>query len=184
MDFPGVAAPYSVVQNDCRPNQPDDPGFALLTQDAWYIANPQYAGMSAQYGNDHAKRSQQWFNPEEIVVVDVNTTRKATEQELKDELGLRKCSDTSCAKEMKELGIESAQVFAPPVATPVVASTAHATAGESDASSPTLASTGAGSGSPAETASGSESEHVGSASGPRETGSLLKQGLKELLAKL
>lgn len=183
MNFPGLAPPYQVVQNDCRPQQPDDPGFALLTNDAWYVANPQYAGNTARYGNDHAKRGEQWFNPEEIVVVDVNTTRKATELELKEQLGLRKCADNSCAKEMEELGIESAQVVAPPVATPVIASAAHATAsGESEAR-PTV-QPGAGSGSPAETASGSGSEYVVDASGPQETGSVLAERLKELLEKL
>jgi len=182
MDFPGVAPPYQVVQNDCRPLIPDDPGFALLTTDNWYVQNPQYAGNTARYGNNHAKRDEQWLDPEEIVLENGNFSRKPTEEELRDRFGFRKCADSTCEQEMKELGIKSAKIVAPPVSTPVSAGTAQPSATESSGSS--LASASHGSGSPVETASGSGSEHVVVAARPRETGSLVAEGLRQLLGKL
>lgn len=178
MNFPGVSPPdYLIDQNDCRPANPDDPGFALLTTDAWYAAHPNNQQYTARYSNNHAKRGE-WFDPDQIVYDDGNSTRRPTEEELEAHFGLRKCATSDCAAEMEELGLASARVMAPPFSKPAGAVGASATAESSTIASAqptTIASV---------TGSRSGSENVLSASEPRQTGSVVAEKLKELLEKM
>ncbi|RMZ84791.1 hypothetical protein DV737_g979, partial [Chaetothyriales sp. CBS 132003] len=127
MNFPGLAPPYAVVDNNCRPQNPDDPGFALLTNDDWYAQNPNFQQYTARYGNNHAKRNLEWFDPEDVVLDDGNSTRKATDEELRDQLGFYRCSDPTCSQELEELGLASIATIGPPRTTPARAAMAAAT---------------------------------------------------------
>ncbi|TLD22149.1 hypothetical protein PspLS_08179, partial [Pyricularia sp. CBS 133598] len=94
-----------IPANECYPKVLiDNPGFALLNNDPWYgrnQGNRQYRG---------------------------NSTRKPTDAELFESLGLLRCEDGDCTAKLAELGIESAPLVAMPptaavsvdaVATPV-----------------------------------------------------------------
>jgi len=175
LDVPGAAPPFAVDQNDCRPAQPDDPGFALLTTDPWYAlpAHDQYTQYTPRYFNNHARRDI-WFDPETIVFDDGNSTRKATDEELRDQYGFIRCSDDSCSKEMEDLGIESAVHVAPSASLPATAfgtvttSTASVTSRSFDTSK-TLES---------------QPEPTASVGLPSRTDSPLTESLRELLGRL
>lgn len=120
MSFDGrrFRSPYKVEENDCR--LPDDPGFALLTQDEWYDFNPQYKPLTARYANNHAKREQEWFDPDTVMASDGNQTRKMTDDELREELGFYRCSDSSCSSQLKLLGLpESIATVGPSLTAPI-----------------------------------------------------------------
>lgn len=118
LHMPGAAAPFAVQQNQCRPDQPDDPGFPMLTNGPWYAQNPNYQQVGVRYGVNNAKRSD-WFEPDRITFEDGNSTRKAIDDGLKEHFSFVRCGDDSCSKEIGQLGIESTILIAPPAATPV-----------------------------------------------------------------
>lgn len=65
------------------------------------------------------------FDPHDIIWVDGNTTRKATDEELRDVFGFHKCSDADCSAEKSVMGIESIITLGVPKTSPaiVIAST-------------------------------------------------------------
>ncbi|EUC34226.1 glycoside hydrolase family 18 protein [Bipolaris zeicola 26-R-13] len=127
---------FGMTANLCWPETlVNDPGFALLTDDPWY-ARGNNRGQFTQYynqaplaqftngkvnqptwgwtkprannvggGGDKFKRS-----PNELVIHEGNSTRKPTEEELFGELGLLKCEERYCQREMEELGFASLPV--------------------------------------------------------------------------
>lgn len=121
-------APYAVEQNSCRPPNPDDPGFAMLTDDPWYTANPNYKRYTAMYANKPPSQKREWFDPDEVVFNEGNSTRKATDEELANEFGFVRCADEECSRELEELGIQSAVTISPPRSSPVPVAASLATA--------------------------------------------------------
>lgn len=125
-----VGDEYGLSANPCWPSSLiDDPGWALLTNDAWYddhpaskavIAGGLYAfSPPASYTSGKINR-QHWnkrdgglddLDPEGIIFVDANSTRKATDEELKEQFGFQRCADDDCSMEKHALGIESAAVW-------------------------------------------------------------------------
>lgn len=128
-NFP-VGDTYGITANPCWPSSLiNDPGWALRTDDAWYtvdnrasksvIAGGLYAlSPAAAYTAGKINRLH-WnrrdvglddLDPDGIIFVDSNSTRRATDDELKDHFGFQKCIDEDCSVEKQALGIESALV--------------------------------------------------------------------------
>lgn len=140
---PNPADPYALIANPCWPSTlVNDPGFALMTEDYYYDNNPQAKAFArASYPNAPAfavtqgkvnrpgynkvKRDgsgldgdpSEWADPEDIVVVTANSTRKATPEELFEAFGVLRCEDEGCVKEQEALGIASAVRLLPPSTT-------------------------------------------------------------------
>lgn len=153
-----VPDPYglsSLIQNPCWPSTLyNDPGFALMTEDYFYDAQPANLrafahasfpnppqpaitqGKVNQPGWNRVKRGglefessgapgAGWADPDEIVVVGVNSTRKATPDELYSYFGLVRCTEEGCVREQQALGVESAMLHVQPKSTvPVTPATA------------------------------------------------------------
>ena len=143
--MPGLAN-YGLAENPCYPlTLVNDPGFALLYEDPYYIARPNDYSYAEDYYPDpppaavtqgkqrlpgyNRKRSSQ-INPNDIVVVDGNSTRKATHQELFENFAIVKCLGDDCAAAKEAFGIESAMMLLPPKMT-VPAAAAFTTNSES-----------------------------------------------------
>ena len=117
-------------ENPCYlPRLVDDPGFALLTDDPWYLVHPTSQANRARYAQPPplGRKRDTWFDPDSIVLQDGNSTRKLTDEELKERFGFVRCADTECSHVMQELGIQSAIVVAPRLSTPVGAVAVAAT---------------------------------------------------------
>lgn len=132
-----------IPENPCYPKTLiDDPGFALLANDPWYqqhSANKKYtalyrnappasisAGKVNRPGYNKRDDDDDGFDPDEVWVDEGNSTRKATDEELFDRLGLLRCENGDCSGKLEELGIESAP-FTGPVPTAPPAASAFAT---------------------------------------------------------
>ncbi|GIK01365.1 hypothetical protein Aspvir_005399 [Aspergillus viridinutans] len=106
--------------NRCQPNfgdGKDHRGFALLNRDSWFDRNPWAKDYTAMY-NPQKKRGVD-VHPDDIVVIEANSSRRATDTELKRYFGLVRCSD-DCSSEMQEIDLEatSAVIVAPPKTQP------------------------------------------------------------------
>jgi chitinase len=123
--------------NQCQPeqlnangNRFDHRGFALLNEDSWFDRNPNAKQYTAAYGQapNFKRRDLDWLDPDQISVVDANSTRKATDKELRHDFGLIRCTDQECSQELADLNIKSALRYASPQSTPIdVPATATAT---------------------------------------------------------
>ncbi|GAB7351190.1 hypothetical protein MBLNU459_g1634t2 [Dothideomycetes sp. NU459] len=119
-----------LAANPCLPIITDDIGFALFTNDPWYGSSlgrgkNQYAYKddppSSLTNGKTAPRS--WRNlakreldfadnmgsPDDIIVNEGNTTRKATDEELLEDFGLYRCTSQDCDKEREALQILGAR---------------------------------------------------------------------------
>ncbi|SMR58009.1 unnamed protein product [Zymoseptoria tritici ST99CH_3D1] len=176
IDFPGGAPPgdWGHQDNPCWPkNLVNDPGFALLTWDPYYLAHKPESRFAAKYKNAIPKDILQAANnkcfsssegykkrddkhpldPEAWIFNDGNSTRLLTNDELED-IGILKCASADCQAEMQDLGIESAAIMQQTEATVLTATpSAFATAVGTAEATGTSASPGSlGSTSPAQTA--------------------------------
>lgn len=157
--------------NPCWPEALiEDPGFALLTDDAYYAGHraeqsygrSNYPGLVPQdvldYAHSQGHFSQAGFrkrdenshalDPEAWVYNDGNTTRRLTDAELR-EIGILRCASAHCREEMQALGIETARVVQPEATTnapapTVVASTTQSTIETATAVGVASAGSGAG----------------------------------------
>jgi chitinase len=124
-----------ITQNPCWPSTlVPDPGFALLLQDPWYNlhANDRLEGQyyySEPPGPFYTQGKVPRFgynkrdglvdmdgenvDPDEIIVNEGNSTRKATDEELLERFGYLRCADGDCAAEREALGLESAVIRGP-----------------------------------------------------------------------
>lgn len=149
-----------LTTNPCWPSSlVDDPGFALLLTDPWYASDP---GLQA-YGllNYDKKPSNavtagkinrpDWnkralhgddFDPDDIIVDEGNSTRKATDEELAAHLGFIRCLGKDCAAEKEAMGIESAIVRGVPQTSPAGVAATTTSGAAYTSSVPTLASSG------------------------------------------
>ncbi|KAI0888397.1 glycosyl hydrolases family 18-domain-containing protein [Annulohypoxylon maeteangense] len=131
----GVVGPagdqYGLTANPCWPSTLlYDPGFALLTDDEYYDAHKDaqayarrnYKGLIPQdvLGNHQPRpgytkrdRKAHDLDPNAWVFDDGNSTRRVTDEELREDLGILRCSSADCQEEMKVLGIETARVVQP-----------------------------------------------------------------------
>lgn len=129
----GAGDADGLTANPCWPSSLiQDPGFALLTNDAWYDTQPALKALVAQhlylnppdaaYTSGKIYRSH-WnkrdeivipplddFDPDDLIWVEGNSTRKATDEELREQFGFHRCADAECSAEKEALGIESAIV--------------------------------------------------------------------------
>lgn len=132
--------PDGLHANECWPSSLiEDPGWALLTNDKWYnehlasrqaIAGGMYAVPPPAHVTAGKSRREHWnkrdlsitggdaFDPDDVFIIDANSTRKATDEELRDQLGFRRCADAECSAELEEFGIESAIVMGVPKTMP------------------------------------------------------------------
>lgn len=85
--------------NDCYPrgvnNDNRYQGYALLNNDPWY-GDKQY---QARYLRDPVNAKRSWLDPEDIVFVADNSSRRITDEEyeeLQQKLGLENCSSGDC----------------------------------------------------------------------------------------
>jgi len=138
VDSDGVAGLHD---NPCWPeNLVEDPGFALLTDDPYYlghVAEARYGkknypdlvpqdvldaaaaeGHMSQAG--YRKRDEDMHNldPDAWAFNDGNRTRRLTDAELQEKLGILRCSSADCKEEMRALGIETAIVVQPTATAP------------------------------------------------------------------
>lgn len=118
-----MPADFGLGDNRCQPTRAnkDDRGYALLDRDDWWLTNPTAQGLRDDYSKQYvAKRDLHMGN--EMSVLGMNSTAfkreedfsefedQRTADEIADQLGLIKCEDRSCKKEMVEYGIQSAVI--------------------------------------------------------------------------
>jgi chitinase len=118
-----------ILDNKCFPSVlHNDPGFALMLRDSWYnghvadkifgLANflsaPDAAVIANNVPQANFYKRDSYFDPDEIILDDGNSTRKATDEELAEEFGFYRCDSSDCKKELDALGVESPIVVAPP----------------------------------------------------------------------
>lgn len=134
LGFPGMVNPpndpWGLTANPCWPNVLiNDPGFALVTEDPYYPRGGQLSLFARQnypnapgpniIGNNvpqpgfNKEKRGGGFDPEEIVLVDQNSTRKATEEELYRHFGILRCQDEDCSTEKEAHGVQSALNLVP-----------------------------------------------------------------------
>ncbi|KAI1203503.1 hypothetical protein F5X97DRAFT_330179 [Nemania serpens] len=135
IDFIGVVDPDGIAGLQVNPCWPEvlleDPGFALLTDDPYYVRNrdaqrygkANYPGLIPQdvllnhvpqQGYRKRDTKSHGLDPEAWVFDDGNSTRRVTKNELVEDLGIIRCDSADCHEEMQDLGIESALVVQPP----------------------------------------------------------------------
>jgi chitinase len=123
-----------ITQNPCWPSALiDDPGFALLLQDPWYNSheNARLEGLSFYsdppgifytegkvprpgYYKRGLTSSNNDVDPDDIMMNEGNSTRKATDEELLAHFGYLRCADEDCSAERAALAIESAIIRGSP----------------------------------------------------------------------
>ncbi|KAI0467970.1 glycosyl hydrolases family 18-domain-containing protein [Xylaria cf. heliscus] len=120
-----------LTANPCWPSTLiDDPGFALLTDDPWYLGEPQRRQYLPYYAHDpplavtmgkppmpgyqRVRRGSPVLYPrvEDMVADDGNNTRRLTDEEL-SERGIRKCGTPNCQEEVANLAKEGINVVRP-----------------------------------------------------------------------
>jgi chitinase len=129
LDFQGMnhppADPWGLTANPCWPNRlVNDPGFALMTEDPYYprggavslFAHRSYpsppsaniVGNNVPQPGFNKEKRDSGLDPDEIVLMDQNSTRKITDEELYRHFGILRCKDEDCSTEKEAHGIESA----------------------------------------------------------------------------
>lgn len=125
-----LPADWGLGDNRCQPQRvgKDDRGYALLDRDPWWLENAKLFDLRADYSKQYvAKRD--LLLADDLAELGMNSTtdsseggnfeRRSLEQKMMDELGLIKCEDRECSKELAEYGIESAVIaYAPESAKP------------------------------------------------------------------
>lgn len=112
MQFTNLSPPagdiYALTTNVCWPSVlTNDPGFALFTYDAYYGGNnPVYSTLPITKGISQPKykRDLEFLEDEngDILVEDGDEMRKATDEELAEELMIKRCATPDCAAELEE----------------------------------------------------------------------------------
>lgn len=125
--------PAGIENNKCWPSVlTNDPGFALLTNDPYYNGWGGVRGYAYKWAPEHAVtvgKSQPKFkrdadgqgdddfvwDPESRVLLanDGNSTRLATEEEIREILGMKKCATPDCAAELEVVSAYEAQLGLP-----------------------------------------------------------------------
>jgi hypothetical protein len=131
---------YGLRQNMCwpRPIAPDDPGFALLTDDPYYSSSPGI--LAASTVKLYAKKPgaariasakslisawstvtalpRRWFDPTAVELNDAgllvdsgNVTRRVTDDEIEENMLFVECADVTCEREKEQLGEQAESVI-------------------------------------------------------------------------
>jgi chitinase len=123
VNLPGLVQPDNddgLEVNSCYPRGnagTDYRGFAVLNDDPWYGTNPGAKVLTAGYLNSPPfKRG--WVDPDLIVALEANSSRKVSDEELRDKFGLVKCESEGCEDELEEFAEEGAVVYGPPLEAP------------------------------------------------------------------
>lgn len=107
MNFAGLDNPADdgIPTNPCIPtvNGVVHPGFQLLNGDEWFnaAANAAEKLYTVNYASAPTKRD--WIEGRGLVMIDGNSSRVASPEELRREFGFDSCSDDSCSRELKAL---------------------------------------------------------------------------------
>lgn len=125
INFVGLVHPDNddgLQVNVCQPHQQnvDHRGFALLNRDPWFNGKLAAQALTADYlKTPNFKRS--WINPDHIAVMEANSSKKVTDEELKKDFGLIRCSSDGCEKQLAALPPDAAMIYGPPPKIPVKA---------------------------------------------------------------
>ncbi|CZR67060.1 uncharacterized protein PAC_16959 [Phialocephala subalpina] len=125
-----LPADWGLGDNRCQPQRvgKDDRGYALLDRDPWWLENAKLFDLRADYKKQYVARRDLLLS-DDMAELNMNSTNdsseeghseeRSIEQKMMDELGLIKCEDRECSKELAEYGIESAVIaYAPESAKP------------------------------------------------------------------
>lgn len=122
------AADDGLQENACQPQQKDvdHRGFALLNDDPWFNGKPEARALTRSYlDNPNFKRD--WIDPDQIAVMEANSSKRITDEELKKDFGVIRCASDGCEKELADLPPDAAEVYGPPPDLPVQASVTSST---------------------------------------------------------
>lgn len=117
---------YGVGVSPCLPSTlTDDSGYALMSNDLWYDVNihtrfrsgrsnypvPPVAALTMGKTRPRSSPAKRWLqeplngDPDDIIVNDGNSTRKASDEELWDQFRLMRCRTAKCAAEREAFGL-------------------------------------------------------------------------------
>lgn len=108
--------------NSCYPRgnpNTDYRGFAVLNRDGWYARNAAAKALTAGYRNAPPFKMRRggpgpdWLDPDQVVAVDGNSSRKATDEDLEESLGLVRCKSEGCQEELVEYADRGAAPYMP-----------------------------------------------------------------------
>lgn len=110
MDFANLPnlADDGLTDNGCQPviNGVSHPGFALLNEDQWFLLHGNEAALTAGWAQGASKLKQRadWIEElGKLAIVDTNSTRLASREELRDQFGFDECADDACSRELEAL---------------------------------------------------------------------------------
>lgn len=117
-----MPADFGLGDNRCQPSRAnkDDRGYAILDRDVWWNSNAAAKALRGDYKKQFvAKRD--LLMSDDMAALSLNSTMEIEEEEefsedqrtaeeIMEEMGLIKCEDRSCKKEMAEYGVESAVI--------------------------------------------------------------------------
>ncbi|KAI0431905.1 hypothetical protein F5Y09DRAFT_340146 [Xylaria sp. FL1042] len=98
-----------IPSNPCAPTFENDdieaihPGYALLNNDPWFNDEADEAALTPRYASSSTPQKREWIDHTGLVVVGTNSSRHATPEELRRELGFEKCADDECTRELHAL---------------------------------------------------------------------------------
>jgi chitinase len=105
LNFAGLDSPADdgITSNPCIPTVQGvvHPGFQLAIGDEWFRTNAAELAYTSNYASSPTKRD--WIEGRGLVMIDGNSSRVATPEELRQEFGFDSCSDDSCSRELKAL---------------------------------------------------------------------------------
>lgn len=110
--------PYELTSNVCRPSVlTTDVGFALMTQDPWYngvvITDYNYSPGTKTINVQQPTFKRRFAYINGVIIVDEgNATRRATDQEMEDNLGYSRCTSFECREELDLLRQQLANAHA------------------------------------------------------------------------
>ena len=135
MNLAGLDSPADngIPSNPCIPTVQGvvHPGFQLANTDEWFGTHAAELAYTSNYASSPTKRD--WIEGRGLVMINGNSSRVATPEELRQEFGFDSCSDDSCSRELKALRAVSDAVkedfsLPPPPAPPTKPSTVDAEA--------------------------------------------------------
>ncbi|ORY61420.1 uncharacterized protein BCR38DRAFT_525824 [Pseudomassariella vexata] len=108
MEFPNLDDDDGIESNECVPtfNDAKHPGYALFNNDTWFDTHAAEKALQPVYkaGPNAIPAQKRWVDDRVgLVVADVNSTRVATSEELREQLGFEACGDEKCTREMEAL---------------------------------------------------------------------------------
>ncbi|KAI0159376.1 family 18 glycosyl hydrolase [Pestalotiopsis sp. NC0098] len=111
MNFAGIDGytDYGIEDNECVPtfNGAKHPGYALFNNDTWFDTHDDEKDLQAVYKQGPSAipaSKKRWIDGVGLVVEDASdSSRLATPEEMREELGFEACGDQGCSREMRAL---------------------------------------------------------------------------------